>query len=252
MQDDGGDNGDGSHDAARAGWMEIPGHDDPDYDNKAPAVFERLGRPKDAKGYTFTDPKDFQFDDVDKEYRESFRGVAHRAHLTQRQVNMLQDWQIANAKLIRQAERDAAEGAPKASRAALEREYGRSFADRLKAANATVREMNLDALANTRLRDGSRLGDKAEFVKAMVALSENRQRAAGTVDSSAPVIGAAPSASDEALEQIKQGAIDQGLDPTHARWPHSILDKLYAKAYPGGALDTTKGSTANTQHRSRR
>src|SRR5262245_59520255 len=120
MQDNGGDddggNGGAQSAAPSADYMAVPRSDAEDYDRHAAAVFERLGRPRDAKGYTFTDPTDFQFDDVDKEYRESFRGVAHKLHLTQRQVNGLQDWQIASAKLIRDAEKASREGAPKASR----------------------------------------------------------------------------------------------------------------------------------------
>lgn len=47
--------------------------------------------PPDPKGYVFNDPEDFQFDDADKEMRESFRPVAHRLNLTQKQVNGLHD-----------------------------------------------------------------------------------------------------------------------------------------------------------------
>src|SRR5262245_34545454 len=114
MQDGGNNNDDGGgRDAAQADWMMVPNVSDPDFDAKVGAVYGRLGRPNSARDYKFTDPKDFQLDDVDKEYRESFRGVAHRLHLTQRQVEGLQSWQIGNAKLIRDAQKAARSDAPR-------------------------------------------------------------------------------------------------------------------------------------------
>src|SRR5262245_30088152 len=101
MQQDSGDpsgddgDGDGGHVSAplnpNDGYMAVPSFDAEHYDRDAAAVFERLGRPRDAKGYTFTDPKDFEFNDADKERRENFRGIAHKLHLTQRQLNGLYD-----------------------------------------------------------------------------------------------------------------------------------------------------------------
>src|SRR5262245_4579644 len=55
----------------------LPKDDDKDRDKKLDTVYERLGRPKESKDYKFDDPKDFTLDDTDKDYRESFRGVAH-------------------------------------------------------------------------------------------------------------------------------------------------------------------------------
>src|SRR5262245_20618508 len=99
MQDNGNDNsgagGDTVVSAARdEGWMEVPHANDEHFERKAGPLFDRLGRPKDAKGYTFEDPQDFEFSDSDREYRESFRPVAHRLGLTARQVRGLADWQV--------------------------------------------------------------------------------------------------------------------------------------------------------------
>src|SRR5262245_7018096 len=82
------------------GYLRVPHFDARDYDRDAAAVFERLGRPRDAKGYTFADFKDFEFSDADKERRENFRGVAHKLNLTQKQLNGLYDWEVQRANWL--------------------------------------------------------------------------------------------------------------------------------------------------------
>jgi hypothetical protein len=251
MQDGDDDRGEGKN----AGWMDIPGDDDPEWEHKMAPVFERLGRPKDAKAYAFDDPKDFELDDVDKEYRESFRPVAHRLGLTQKQVKGLAAWQTENVKLIRDAEKAKRDGASSVARSALEREWGRNFSARLKGANQALEQFGGKegrALASTILRDGSRLGDKIEFVRMMANINANAQKAAAVVDRSAPTIGASgsePEAALEEIEAIKDSAVRQGLDPTHSRWPHRQLEQLYEKAYGSEPLDTSYGSDVNARHR---
>src|SRR5215510_6500190 len=164
MQDGGNGNDGGGRDAA-PDWMQIPAQNDPNYETKMGAVYGRLGRPASANDYRVSDPKDFQFDDADKEYRKSFRAKAHALHLTNRQVQGLEAWQIQNAKVIRDAARAARENAPRATRAALEREMGAGYGDRLKGAFANMQQIGVADLANVTLQDGSRLGDKLEFVR---------------------------------------------------------------------------------------
>jgi hypothetical protein len=135
--DDGGDGEDVVLDA-RDGWMEVPNADDEHYDKKASALWDRLGRPKDAKAYDFgEDPKDFVFSDADKEYRESFKPIAHRLGLTARQAKGLAEWQIAQAKLARDAEKAGFDEGGKRARAQFEKEWGREFKDRVAKAGAT-------------------------------------------------------------------------------------------------------------------
>src|SRR5262245_47203739 len=106
MQGDGGggEGGDGGAAGDNGGWMQVPDINDRDFDRKVGPLYDRLGRPRDAKGYTFDDPRDFEFTDADNEYRESFKPVAHRLGLTARQAKGLAEWQISVAKLQRDAE----------------------------------------------------------------------------------------------------------------------------------------------------
>src|SRR5262245_60456707 len=140
MQGDGDNDDGGGHDGDgavaptsvdRDGYLRVPHFDARDFDRDAGPVFERLGRPRDAKGYKFTDPdpKVFVFNDTDKEMRENFRGVAHKLNLTQRQVAGLHDWQVASAKLQRDAERAAANEGGRKTMALFQKEWGTSFGD---------------------------------------------------------------------------------------------------------------------------
>jgi hypothetical protein len=240
MQDS--ESGSGNDRGGGGEWAPIPSPSDPNYDQKVAAVFEKLGRPADARGYKFSDPKDFALDDVDKEYRESFRGVAHRLHLTQKQVDGLTNWQYGNTKLMRDAQKAARENTGKATRDALTREYGNGLGDRINAAKATMNEMKLGALANATLQNGARVGDTTEFVRMMVALSERGRKAASEAafaGYSVPIVSDEASAIEEQIKGIEESAIEKGYDPTHRMWPHRQLDPLYKRLHGTEALDTT-------------
>lgn len=57
------------------------------------AFLDKLGRPKEAKGYTFEAPKDLPEDlPYDGERADEFRGVAHNLGLTDAQAKGLHDW----------------------------------------------------------------------------------------------------------------------------------------------------------------
>ena len=195
-------------------------------------VFTRLGRPNDPKDYTFEDPKDFQFSDADKEYRESFRPVAHRLGLSSRQVKGLHDWQIQQAKVLRDAERASrAEGSKKARRE-LEREWGRDFGSRLSKANSALTHYagrDARALAQPKLEGGGVLGDRLEFVRMMSNISSA---------ASAPTEPGTAAEPRDQIEVIQAAALQAGLDPQHRDWPHKKLDRLYAKAYGTKPLRT--------------
>src|SRR5262245_20654688 len=101
------DNGGGDESADNAGGMgdhdwagQLPAHDDAEFDTKMGPVWDKLGRPKSAKEYKFTDKfEGFELDDTDKSYRDAMGGVFHRIGLTQRQVAELEKAQVAQIKV---------------------------------------------------------------------------------------------------------------------------------------------------------
>jgi hypothetical protein len=234
VQDDDNDSGNRGE-----GWFEVPSHDDKDFDTKVGPLFDRLGRPKDAAGYAFDDPPDFEFSDSDKEYRESFKPIAHRLGLTARQAKGLAEWQIAQAKVVRDAERAGRDEGGKKARAALQKEWGRDFDGRIKSANEAFKHYagrDASALARLQLADGSLLADRIEFVRLM-----------HSIGSAAPAPKKAGSAEDaiEQIKEIQEAAVRQGLDPTHRNWPHRQLERLYAEAYGDEPLDQSGAQNSN-------
>lgn len=209
----------------------LPKAEDRDADAKWDKVFERLGKPKEAKDYKFTDPKDLQLDDTDKDYRESFRSVAHRARLTQNQVEFLEGWQYENAKLMRDAQATATEEAPRKARNLLRSRWAGEFDRNVNDANLAFKHYagsKASELAKTRLADGSYLADHPEFVAMMARVGKDR----GEDDTVITDMNRsrAEDAKSE-IEKITNEALGKGLDPTHRNWPHEQLDKLYRKAH---------------------
>ena len=234
MQDNGNEGGDGGAAVAAPddGYMAVPRFDDQHYERNAGPVYSRLGWPKDAKGYEFQDPEGFEFSDSDREMRDSFKTIAHRLHLTGRQAKGLHDWQVAQAKLARDAEKAGRDEGGKRARAELEREWGRDFSDQQSRAQASLNHYagrDAGALAKTKLADGSVLGDKIEFVRMLARI--------GT-DAPPPTNPGSAAEAKEQIEKIQQEATRQGLDPGHQNWPHKQLERLYGLAYGTKPLRT--------------
>jgi hypothetical protein len=220
---------------------DVDGHDDSDGGDVIPP---------DPKGYKFVDPEDFELDDADKDLRESFRPVAHRLGLKQSQVDGLHDWQISNAKLIRDAERATYERAATTARATLTKEWGQDFKDRLEAARGAVKEEGLGTFANAYLKDGRRVGDTLEFIRLAAKAANARANRSSSMIADASRNSASAEAAKEQIAAVKEEALAKGWDPTHKSWPHAKLDKLYKQAFPGGPLETS-GTDGNTGQRRR-
>ena len=219
----------------------LPKPEDKEADAKWDRVYERLGRPKEAKDYAFKDPKDFAFDDVDKEYRESFRGVAHRARLTQNQVSFLEDWQVEQAKLMRDAQKTATEEAPRKARNLLKSRWAGDFENNINHANTAFKHYagtKAPELLAVRLADGSYLRDHPEFVSMMARVGRDRAEDETVIT---PMNQSRADSARAEIEKIQNDALAKGWDPTHRMWPHAQLEPLYKRAY-GTARQRTDGT----------
>jgi len=199
-----------------------------------------LGWPKDAKGYTFTDPKDFEFSDTDKERRENFRGVAHRLNLSQRQLDGLYTWEVERAKLARDAERAGRDEGGKKSRAQLQKDWGSSFDERLKSAKSALKHYaggQARELAQTRLANGGVLGDHPDFVAMMARIGSAAPapRAAGSVEEA-----------EAQIKAIRLAAERDGITPGTPRWAavDAQLEPYYRQAYGDEPLDQSGAHNA--------
>jgi hypothetical protein len=132
-------------------------------------VYNRLGAPTEAKGYTFDG-----VDGVDENALNTFREQAYNSGLTNRQANDM----IAHFQSITQSGQEAAQqeaaAVAEASLAELQREYGRAFDQKLDLAQVAARTFlgGTELFDQIELADGRLLGDHPDIVRMFVALGE--------------------------------------------------------------------------------
>ncbi len=90
-------------------------------------VYNAFGRPTDPKEYHFTDPEAFELTDDDKQFRESFRPVAHQAGLNQKQLAALEQWQYETSKAQLDANIAKANSIARTNEQALKSELGPDY-----------------------------------------------------------------------------------------------------------------------------
>lgn len=210
--------------------VKVPGQDAKDEDWDA---FYSKVRPESPDKYQFQDPKDIEFTDTDKQYREGFRGVAHRIGLSQRQLSQLEGWQYEQIKLQTDAMNAAAQTTKARTVKSLKSKWGIDFDANLKGANLALAHYAGEAgpeLANLRLADGTPLSAHPAFVETFARIHADRAE-----DGAMPSVFSAEKR-QTAMDQIKQienEMVSQGISPTDKRYPHAKLDQLYLQANPG-------------------
>jgi hypothetical protein len=91
--------------------------------------------------------------------------------------------------------------------------------------------------AKLELSDGTPLSSHPAFVRMLA-----------NVGAATPARGGAGGSAQEQIEQITKEALSKGLDPTHSRWPHKELERLYGKVYGNEALETSTGAPRRVGH----
>lgn len=132
-------------------------------------VFNKLGRPENPDGYTYS----FKEDEVDKAQLKAFNQQAHKLGLLPKQAESL--IKFYNEMNLASAEQSQVQAQEKqlATEAELKKEYGPQFHKRLdQAKKLAVGTLGEDFLNNTILKDGSRLGDNLAIIKAFSNLAD--------------------------------------------------------------------------------
>ena len=132
-------------------------------------VFKRLGAPDNPEGYKYS----FKDDEVDQEQIKAFNQTAHRLGLLPKQAEgLIKFYNEFNQGQAQSLEEQAAQSAL-ATEEQLKKEYGPQYAKRLEQANKlAVNTLGKEFLENTYLKDGSRLGDNFELIKAFSGLAD--------------------------------------------------------------------------------
>ena len=132
-------------------------------------VFKRLGAPSDPNDYKY----DLKDQEMDSEAVQEFNKTAHRLGLLPKQaeglIKFYNEMNVNNAA----SQEEAAAQAQMNVEAELKKEFGPQFNKRLdQAKRLAVNSLGQDFLENTYLKDGSRLGDNLNVIKAFSDLAD--------------------------------------------------------------------------------
>ena len=132
-------------------------------------VFKRLGAPGSPDDYKY----DFKDQEMDSQQVQEFNKTAHRLGLLPKQaeglIKFYNEMNVNNAA----SQEEAAAQAQINVEAELKKEFGPQFNKRLdQAKRLAVNSLGQDFLENTYLKDGSRLGDNLNVIKAFSDLAD--------------------------------------------------------------------------------
>ena len=132
-------------------------------------VFKRLGAPNDPNDYKY----DFKDQEMDQGQVQEFNKTAHRLGLLPKQaeglIKFYNEMNVNNAA----SQEEAAAQAQMNVEAELKKEFGPQYNKRLdQAKRLAVNSLGQDFLQNTYLKDGSRLGDNLNVIKAFSDLAD--------------------------------------------------------------------------------
>ena len=132
-------------------------------------VFKRLGAPGSPDDYKY----DFKDQEMDSQQVQEFNKTAHRLGLLPKQaeglIKFYNEMNVNNAA----SQEEAAAQAQMNVEAELKKEFGPQFNKRLdQAKRLAVNSLGQDFLENTYLKDGSRLGDNLNVIKAFSDLAD--------------------------------------------------------------------------------
>ena len=132
-------------------------------------VFKRLGAPSDPNDYEY----DLKDQEMDQGQVQEFNKTAHRLGLLPKQaeglIKFYNEMNVNNAA----SQEEAAAQAQMNVEAELKKEFGPQYNKRLdQAKRLAVNSLGQDFLENTYLKDGSRLGDNLNVIKAFSDLAD--------------------------------------------------------------------------------
>lgn len=217
--------------------IKVPGPDDAE---GHAVVWEKLGRPADAKGYELPDPKLPEGVAVDTALRDGFAGKAHELGLTKKQAGALYDWWNTSMGGMATARTQAMTQANEAAVQGLAQEWGAAKDERLADAKAAVQHYGgedvLTTLETVRTADGVLLGNLPQLAKVFANLGK-QLREDGLVGRGGGDAAMSPAEAQQeinALNADKQfmAAYVNKHAPGHAD-AVAKMTRLYAFRHPG-------------------
>ena len=132
-------------------------------------VFDKLGRPKSPDDYKY----DFKENEIDQTQLKNFNETAHRLGLLPKQAErLIKFYQEMNGE-SEQAKLVTAEAKQVEVESLLKKEFGPEYNKRLdQAKKLAIDTLGSDILNQTILKNGSRLGDNPDVIKAFSMLAD--------------------------------------------------------------------------------
>ena len=127
-------------------------------------VYAKLGRPEAAEMYEFETGET----ELDQDFVNTFREVAHKAGLSNRQAQELAGWYVSLAGEGGPDGTVDVEAAKLEVAAELRKEYGNAFEDRLALGDNYIDEFGAEGLGELRLEDGVPLVNHPAFIRTMI------------------------------------------------------------------------------------
>lgn len=136
----------------------------PKTDEDFALVYDKLGRPQSPEEYKIELPKEIPSEFVKPETMASFKSLAHKIGLNDKQAGELAKWYfdgaLGDAEAIKQAETQAREQ----GEAALKREWGNGYERKIADAQSAFKEFGGDELGELMVASG--LGNHPAVLKA--------------------------------------------------------------------------------------
>jgi hypothetical protein len=132
-------------------------------------VFKKLGAPEKPDDYKYS----FKEDEINPEQLKSFNETAHKLGLLPKQAeNLIKFYQEMNS-VGEQSKLQTAQAKQLEAESLLKKEFGAEYGKRLDQAKRLASEtFGKELLNNTILKDGSRLGDNVEIIRAFTMLAD--------------------------------------------------------------------------------
>ncbi len=132
-------------------------------------VFQKLGAPDKPEDYKYS----FSEEEINPEQLKAFNETAHRLGLLPQQAERLIRFYNEMSTDAEQAKMQAAEQRQNQVEAELKKEFGANYNKRIDQARKLATEtFGKELLNDTILKDGSRLGDNPEVIKAFSMLAD--------------------------------------------------------------------------------
>ena len=133
------------------------------------AVYERLGRPETPDGYKYELPKETK---LEESTLKAFSEEAHKLGLLPKQAQGIINYYNSMAEQSEQAAQVNEEAARASAEAELRKEYGPAYDLKIaQARNLATKSLGSDFLKNTKLADGTVLGNHPQVVRAFADLA---------------------------------------------------------------------------------